>query len=112
MSSRDSMQQVNMPGKGSRVRGGGLAVLMLIIAAAGLAAGCGSRSQGAPLSGSRQTAAIRADDVLAQMAKSSDGNFNKLSMSDRQRLVQIMGRQAPIALRQEYAVMEMQGKAK
>ena len=112
MSRGDSIQQVKIPVRWSRLRGAGLIAMVLITAAAGFVVGCGSRSQGAPLSGSKQAAAIQADDVLAQMAKSSDGNFNKLSLSDRQRLVQIMGRQAPVALRQEYAVMEMQGKAK
>ncbi|HEX5323560.1 MAG TPA: hypothetical protein VFW40_07220 [Capsulimonadaceae bacterium] len=112
MSSREFTQQARMPGRGSRLRGGSLAAIVFITAAAGLAAGCGSRSHGAPLSGSKQVAAIQADNVLAQMAKSSNGNFNKLSPTDRQRLVQIIGRQAPIALRQQYAAMQMQGKAR
>lgn len=107
------MQQAKMPGRWSRLQHGGLAAIVLIVATAGFAAGCGSHgSQGAPLTGAKQAAAIQADNVLDQMAKSSGGNFNNLSPSDRQKLVQIMGRQAPIALRQKYTVMEMQGKAK
>ncbi len=86
--------------------------LVVFFAAAALlilVAGCGAHTG---LTGTKLSAAMRDESWIAREAIQSKGNISQLSPADQQRLYQISGRLAPIALHQEFAALEMQGKVK